>query len=198
MKHKDLLTLVERVKDMTKEDQPAVYQAIGQEVIERRLFDMIDALENYIKEDKFRWIERHTYSERLLVLLSYLKTNEDSAKAQLVNARIDFQVLLRSIALILDSVANAGTHTEKNARLRGALIIVEEKIDDLRESHLEQLEENRFIGHDYHQSLYPVQRLFEKIHDLQNEVKRLEDELTKRPKEESPAPEAQNPAEMPF
>jgi hypothetical protein len=68
---------------------------------------------------------------------------------------------------------NAGTHAEKNARLRGAIELLESAVEKLRHQHLEDLF-SIYHWPDVFRSDYPTRSLMERIHDLERQLKELQ------------------------
>jgi hypothetical protein len=65
------------------------------------------------------------------------------------------------------------THAEKNARLRGAIELLETAIEKLRYQNLESLFDI-YRWPDLFRSEWPTRRLMERIHDLERQVKDLQ------------------------
>lgn len=85
--------------------------------------------------------------------------------------RDDLQTWLRAIALVLEMTGNASTHAEKNARLRGALELLESAIGKLRDHEIEFSMSYRFNAHDVFRSDYPTRHFLERIRELEHELK---------------------------
>lgn len=87
-----------------------------------------------------------------------------------VRVRDDMLSFFRALALVLTMTGEAATHAEKNARLRGAIELLESAIEKLRHQSFEQLfDVYRFP--DLFRSDWPTRRLMERIHDLERQVK---------------------------
>jgi hypothetical protein len=89
------------------------------------------------------------------------------------HVRDDMLSFFRALALVLTMTGEAATHAEKNARLRGAIELLESAIEKLRHQSFEQLfDVYRFP--DLFRSDWPTRRLMERIHDLEQQVKDLQ------------------------
>lgn len=87
----------------------------------------------------------------------------------------DLLVWLRALALTLDMTANASTHGEKNARLRGAIELIESAVGRVRDhSFGVQFCQRRFhTVADVFRSDYPTRHLLDRIHALEAELAAL-------------------------
>ena len=109
--------------------------------------------------------------------------------------RDDVVVYLRAVGLIVDSIGNAGTHKEKNARIRGLIEHVEDAIQKLHNERadFEYPYCNRFP--DLFRSDYSTRYFYDKL----DEKDRAIDELKAQLGQEEPATsEAETSEEVPW
>jgi len=115
------------------------------------------------------------------VIRSYKDTATQSLAAS-KSFRDDMLTYFRAMSMIVDMAANAGTHSEKNARLRGMSEIIEQAITKLRDQEF-NFRRSWWHEKDIFRSDYPVRELMGQIHKLQNELAQL--------RGEKPAPEVE-------
>lgn len=97
--------------------------------------------------------------------------NVDASK----HFRDEMLTFVKAWAMIVDMAANASTHTEKNARLRGMLELLESaarKLYDLKFG----VDTSWFRHEDVFASDYPTLHYVRRIHELEDELKRLKKE----------------------
>lgn len=100
---------------------------------------------------------------------------EDKATRALSDVKVfrdDMLVYFRALVLILTMTGEAGTHAEKAARLRGAIELLEQAIEQLRNKDLETLF-SMWKWPDLFRSDWPTRRLMERIHDQERELNEL-------------------------
>lgn len=137
------------------------------------------AIDKKVIEDLLR-----PYEERMNVyrgydlpdkLQSVLRDLEDKA-AQAVSGvkqfNEDMSVYLRAMIIVLDTAGSAPTHREKEARLRGAIEIIEGLLERLRQERCEFFHDFRW--QDYFRSDYPTRVYINRIRELERKVKELE------------------------
>lgn len=130
-------------------------------------------LEQVIKEhsERIRCYHCGTDEEKIAHIISDYHDAAVRAISDVKEFREDLQVYLRAIALVLDMTANASTHREKNARLRGACELIESAIAKLRESSIEFTLGRHGLSADIFRSDYPTRHFVERIHALEDELK---------------------------
>lgn len=128
-----------------------------------------------IKEhsERLRCYHCGTDEEKIAHIIQDYHDNAVRALNEVKYFRDDLQTYLRAVALVLDMVGNASSHREKNARLRGALELLESGIGRLRESTFEFTLGCRLLSNDIFRSDYPTRQLLERIHALEDELKQL-------------------------
>lgn len=130
-------------------------------------------LDEIIKEhsERLRCYHCGTDVEKIAHIVNDYHDTAVRAMSDVKEFRDDLQVYLRAIALVLDMTANASTHREKNARLRGACELLESAIGKLRESSFEFMLGRHGMSADIFRSDYPTRHLVERIHTLEDALK---------------------------
>lgn len=106
---------------------------------------------------------------------SVLRQYEDKAVSALRDTkqfRDDMLTYFRALCIVLEMTGQAATHAEKNARLRGAIEVLEQMAEKLRRKDLE-IVFSFFHWPDAFASDWPTRRLMERIHDLERELAEL-------------------------
>lgn len=111
-------------------------------------------------------------------IISTYRNNETRALAKLKSFKEDVLIYLRAIALLAETVGNAGTHKEKDSRLRGLIAQIETAIQKVRDERERFTDSYYWSKPDLFRSEYPVQRYLEKIRELEVEIKKLKGEST--------------------
>ena len=114
-----------------------------------------------------------TPAERIKSILREYEDKTVKAYSGVKHFRDDMLTYFRALSLVLTMTGNAGTHAEKNARLRGAIELLESAVEKLRHQHLEDLF-SIYHWPDVFRSDYPTRSLMERIHDLERQVKELQ------------------------
>lgn len=107
---------------------------------------------------------------RVQAVYNRLERKVWKAEADFKHLRDDTQVWLRAVGIIATSIGNAGTHAEKNARLRGLIEMIESAIGSVRESRDRDNEWGVRMP-DIFRSDYPVREYVQRIHQLEHEIK---------------------------
>ncbi|MCU0551940.1 MAG: hypothetical protein MUC48_21595, partial [Leptolyngbya sp. Prado105] len=84
---------------------------------------------------------------------------------------------LRALALIVESSANTGTHSEKNARFRGVIALLETSIEKVQSAHSTFVNSYWWSQPDLFRSDYPVRPLLDKIREQEKQIKELKGEV---------------------
>ena len=118
----------------------------------------------------------HAYHQTFLQRFqSMLRFYQDRAVNQMRGSkelRDDVLVYLRAISMIVSQAADAGTHGEKNARLRGVIAMCETAIQQLRKEEF-SFNSNFYWHEDIFRSDYPVRHYLDRIHELERQVEEL-------------------------
>lgn len=109
-------------------------------------------------------------AEKVKSILREYEDKTTKAYSDVKHFRDDMLTYFRALSLVLTMTGNAGTHAEKNARLRGAIELLESAIEKLRREHLEDLF-SIYRWPDVFRSDWPTRRLMERIHDLEAQLK---------------------------
>jgi|GEM_PF-4849715 len=100
-----------------------------------------------------------------------LRLYEDKAISAIDSARRfrdDMHVYFRALIIVLDMTGNAATHAEKNARLRGAVELLERMSEQLRTRDLDIMF-SHYRWRDAFASDLPTRSLMDRIHELEAE-----------------------------
>jgi len=99
----------------------------------------------------------------------------------------DLTTCLHAFSLMATSIGDEISHSEKNARLRGLISMIESVAKKVRDNRKDILSGCRYLSVDCFRSDYPVQRYISKITSLENEIKRLKgEEIDKEGEADSP------------
>lgn len=175
-------------------DEPMkeVDRQIGEEVANFVLRDqkiyreMFEEIERYIQNhEAYNQISSYGgRTERIGHLLNDYRQAEVEVTHKLASFKQDVMVWMRAFALVIDSAANASTHSEKNARLRGVVEMVESAVDKLRtDFHHFSISWGR--NPDIFRSEYPVKQYVQRIRELEAELNKLKG-VEEKPKEQAP------------
>jgi hypothetical protein len=114
-------------------------------------------------------------AERARSVLREYEDKTTKALSDVKSFRDDMLVYFRALVLTLTMTGEAQTHGEKNARLRGAIELLEQAIESLRTKDLERLF-SAWRWPDLFRSDWPTRRLMERIHDQEREIRELRGE----------------------
>jgi hypothetical protein len=111
----------------------------------------------------------------MTAIIQHYKNFAAESASQTNTFRDDMLAWLRGMAINAESVSWAGTHREKDARLRGLVEVIEAAI--------KRVQEIRTYGYQWHTSLngwmqsdYPVREYKQRIYELEAEIRRLNGE----------------------
>lgn len=111
-----------------------------------------------------------TPAERVKAILREYEDKTTKAYSDVKAFRDDMLIYFRALSLVLTMTGEAATHAEKNARLRGAIELLESGVKQMRDQHLESLF-STYRWNDVFSSDWPTRRLMERIHDLEQQIK---------------------------
>lgn len=114
-----------------------------------------------------------TPAEKIKTILRQYEDKTTKAYSDVKHVRDDMLTFFRALALVLNMTGEAATHGEKNARLRGAIELLESAIEKLRHQNLESLFDI-YRWPDLFRSDWPTRRLMDRIHDLERQIKELQ------------------------
>jgi hypothetical protein len=124
--------------------------------------------------------------EEIQHVLAHYQQTATNVVAQTKAFRDDLLVQLRALSLVIEMAGGAGTHREKDARLRGCADLIESTITRLRK--LEFGLHRQWYWPDVFRSDYPVRQYVERIHELEAQVQALQPAAAQSASAE-PAPE---------
>lgn len=109
--------------------------------------------------------------EKVKCILNHYKTKCLDAATAIKSMQGDVSVWFRAVGIILETVANAATHGEKNARIRGLIEFVETSISKIRDMQLEHY----YTWHspDLWRSEYPVKTLMNENKELKAQIETM-------------------------
>lgn len=137
--------------------------------------------------------EHHVYHRggdatdvRIDAMVRYFRDQSVRAYEEAHAFREDLITHLRALVIVGEGALSAGTHREKDARLRGLISVVDAGIDRLREYRFKS--ERSWHWPDVFRSDYPVRRYIDRIRELEQQVEQLtpKDEPSPLPDEEQP------------
>jgi len=137
--------------------------------------EQLEEIRELIREHQQKQKYSQGFGTPAELVKSILREYEDKttkAYSDVKHFRDDMLTYFRAMALILTMTGEAATHAEKNARLRGAIELIESAVEKLRHEHLENLF-SIYRWPDLFRSDWPTRRLMERIHDLEQQVKEL-------------------------
>lgn len=114
--------------------------------------------------------------KRLLQLLTRRKNNEMTAIAQLKAFREDVMVWMRAVEMSVSAALDGGTHREKDARLRGAVSVIESAVGKIRNAQNKEYSGWWREVPNVFQSDFPTRHLLDRIHELEGELRSLNPE----------------------
>ena len=136
----------------------------------------LDAIHKLILEHQSKQNYHQGFGSPAEKVKGILREYEDKtvkAYSGVKHFRDDMLTYFRALSLVLTMAGNASTHAEKNARLRGAIELLESAVEKLRHQHLEDLF-SIYHWPDVFRSDYPTRSLMERIHELERQVKDLQ------------------------
>lgn len=139
----------------------------------------IEKIEFLIREHQAKQKFSQCYGttvERVKSVLRFYEDKAVSAMSDVKQVRDDWLVFLRALVIVLTMTGEAQTHGEKNARLRGAIELLDGQIESMRKQDFELLFSS-FHWPDMFRSDWPTRRLMERIHDQDRELADLRQEV---------------------
>lgn len=136
---------------------------------------------------KQHWSSGSNEFERIREIVSHYEEAARNANFGAERFRDQMVLNLRAISMCLEMTGNAGTHSEKNARLRGALEIIERIVSQLQEEKFDFSRTYWRFSVDSYRTDYPVRELLDSVHRLKEELSEKNKQLEAFQK--SPAPD---------
>lgn len=146
--------------------------------------EALKAIDEYLHghEEIQRSFYASTIVERLKHIVSHYKDVASNSLLSCQHFRDDVVIGLKAIALVVDMAANAGTHGEKNARLRGVNDLIGSAIEKLRQQEY-NFAYTYYRWDDIFSCDTPVRNFLNRIHDLEAENRSLRETLAKLPQD---------------
>lgn len=141
---------------------------------EQKLEETISAIKKLVDEhaDKQGYLYSYPLDQQVKAVI---RKYEDVATRNLAGVkafRDEVIVMLRALSLIAETVGNAGTHREKEARVRGLVELLESSIKRLAEADF-TFQRSYWNMPNVFRSDYPIHQYIEKIYKLEAEIARL-------------------------
>lgn len=140
----------------------------------------LNKIDEFVKktdEEMHFWISPGTISDRYIQLIQQFKRFATRHLITVKQFRDETVIWMKAMELTADMTSNASSHSEKNARLRGMIELIQDYIQRAMRADFD-------FGHSYYwwpdnglfRSDYPTRKLMERIHQLEDEVKQLKGE----------------------
>ena len=127
-------------------------------------------------EEVIRYMHCGSLPEKIEALLRRSEQQVSEALASMRQFNEDTLIWVHALVIVADSAANAGTHTEKNARLRGLVGILESTAEKLREQQFTFDSSYHRWPNLYH-SDYPVRRYMDRAESAELQMKLMDGDL---------------------
>ena len=140
--------------------------------MDEELKKLIDEYEN-----ELGWKYSGTLAERLRSIVERHKRN--AVEIQTKNRQLleDFRVWLKSLAVIVEMIAESGTHRIKSILCEGLLGLCNKYIYQIADTETDFIFRNGFIGLDWRYSDIPYKKVIEKYYEQNEKIAELEKEL---------------------
>ena len=145
---------------------------------ERTYGEILDAIRDIVKEHEkvVRWSYGADLDEKIRHVLRHYQDDTTNHLVAIKHFRDDVITWLRAMAIVADMTSQAATHAEKNARLRGMVEVVESAIKKLRDREID-FNMTWWQWPDVFRSDYPTVHYVRRIHELEAQIKELEEQL---------------------
>lgn len=130
-------------------------------------------LEKFEKDEHVTYGYHRTFAQRLESMLRFYQDRAVNQMRGSQSLRDDVLVYMRALSMIVAQAADAATHGEKNARLRGVIAMCETAIQQLRKEEF-SFNSNFYWREDIFRSDYPVRHYLDRIHELEQKVEELQ------------------------
>lgn len=153
----------------------------------RRLEQMAEKWETNAREfgTGFYYDSDRTLATRIQRLVDHYNRTAANAVSGAKSFKDDMLTWLRAMAINAESATWAGTHAEKNARLRGLVEVIEAACKRVNEARVDGY---RFGGgfQDWMKSDYPVREYLRTIHQLEYQIEQLKGNGQQQPVTDTP------------
>lgn len=119
------------------------------------------------------WDRESSFYRSIMTALSKVDEHKIQVINQLDSFQEDVRVLLRAIALQVETFCNAGTHREKNVLASGIIRLIETALQRVADSR-NKLEDYWWERPDVFRADYPVRRYQQRIKELEEKLKGFE------------------------
>lgn len=140
--------------------------------------DEIERLASLVKDKQKdqRIIYHASLSEQIIALIRNYEYETTQALAGVKCFRDDTRMWLQAMVIVANTIGNAGTHREKDARLRGMIEILETVIEKLR-TEQSDFDSSYFRWPNLYRSEYPVRRYMERAEGAERQLQETEAKL---------------------
>ncbi len=148
----------------------------------RRLEQMVEKWEDNSREfgSGYFYDSDRTLATRVQRLVNHYQQTAATAVSGAKSFKDNMLTWMRAMAINAESATWAGTHAEKNARLRGLVEVIEAACKRVNEARIESYRWGSEFD-DWMKSDYPVRELVRTIHRLEDEIKQLKGNGHQRP-----------------
>lgn len=115
--------------------------------------------------------------DQIKYLIQHYKDDTVKAVSQIKAMRDEILVYLRAISFALEAEFNGGTHAERNARLRGALQVIQETAKRLQDESFTYILDREWTWRDLFHSNLEARDLMNRIYQLEKERDELKTRL---------------------
>lgn len=129
-------------------------------------------LEKFEKDEHVIRGYPQSFAERLANMLRFYQNQTVEHIGNNKRLRDDVLVYMRALAMIVEQAADAATHGEKNARLRGVIAMCETAIRRLRNEEID-FNKSFYWQEDIFRSDMPTRHYLVRIHELEQQLEEL-------------------------
>lgn len=177
-------TYLNGVKDRHQKatvDPDAVSSSLSDIPVLLRVMEEYDKAESAVKDDIKAFYERyHIWSndsyfpdiiKRFASEADRIVIGSEAAYKRMVGDTLNY---FRALVIVTEMVANAGTHAEKAARLRGLVETLESGISRLQDEQFKIIDHYWSVSPDLFKSDYPVREYKRRVYELEQRLEKYE------------------------
>lgn len=177
-------TYLNGVKDRHQKatvDPDAVSSSLSDIPVLLRVMEEYDKAESAVKDDIKAFYERyHIWSndsyfpdiiKRFAREADRIVIGSEAAYKRMVGDTLNY---FRALVIVTEMVANAGTHAEKAARLRGLVETLESGISRLQDEQFKIIDHYWSVSPDLFKSDYPVREYKRRMYELEQKLEKYE------------------------
>jgi len=167
-------------------DPDAVSSSLSDIPVLLRVMEEYDKAESAVKDDIKAFYERyHIWSndsyfpdiiKRFVREADRIVIGSEAAYKRMVGDTLNY---FRALVIVTEMVANAGTHAEKAARLRGLVETLESGISRLQDEQFKIIDHYWSVSPDLFKSDYPVREYKRRVYELEQRLEKYEKADTK-------------------